>query len=105
MRKVQIMGAEWVVITHGPGAVLVSHQTVTYRLTPPRVQVVNPIASGDSFAAGLAWGFSEGLDPTECLCLGVAAATDNLTQLLPARLDPERVRKIAKTVRLDVLTG
>lgn len=105
MRELHRQGAEWVVVTHGPDAVLASHEAEVYRLTPPKAQVVNPIACGDSFAAGLAWGFSEGLGPTECLRLGVAAAMDNLTQLLPARLDPARVRKIAATVRLEVLPG
>jgi 1-phosphofructokinase family hexose kinase len=104
MRELHRQGAEWVVITHGPEAVLASHQTGVFRLNPPRALVVNPIASGDSFAAGLVWGFSEGSDPMECLRLGVAAATDNLTQLMPARLDPNRVREIARTVRLDVLS-
>lgn len=103
MREINQQGAEWVVITHGAGAVLASHETRCFRLIPPQMPVVNPIACGDCFAAGLAWGFSVGLVPPECLRLGVAAAADNLSQLLPARLDRERVRKIAETVRLDVL--
>ncbi len=105
MREFHRLGAEWVVITHGADAVLASHATGSFRLIPPKANVVNPIACGDSFAAGLAWGFSEDRDPKECLRLGVAAATDNLTQLLPARLDPDRVRKIADSVRLEVLSG
>lgn len=104
MRELHRQGARWVVITHGPEAVLASQESEVFRLIPPRIRAVNPIASGDSFAAGLVWGFSEGLDPLECLRLGVAAATENVTQLLPARLDPHRVREIAKTVRLDVLS-
>jgi 1-phosphofructokinase family hexose kinase len=105
MRELHEMGATWVIITDGGKPVLASHGADVFRLTPPKVQVVNPIASGDSFAAGLVWGFAAGCDPAECLKLGVAAAIDNLTQLLPARLDPERVRNVAATVRLEVLSG
>jgi tagatose 6-phosphate kinase len=105
MRELNRQGAEWVVITHGAGAVLASHETESLRLMPPQVPVVNPIACGDCFAAGLAWGFSEGKSAVECLRLGIAAAAENLAQLLPARLDPERVLKIAETVRSEAISG
>lgn len=101
MRELNRQGAEWVVVTHGAEPVLASHETAAYRLFPPRTTAVNPIACGDCFAAGLAWGFDDGLDPNIALQFGAAAAADNLTQLLPARLDPHRVRKIAQAVRIE----
>lgn len=104
MRELNRRGAEWVVITNGPESVLASHHTECYRLVPPVVSVVNPIACGDCFAAGLAWGFHEGLPHQKVLSLGVAAATENVGQLLPARLDPKRVRQIADTVRVEVVS-
>jgi 1-phosphofructokinase family hexose kinase len=105
MRELNSQGAQWVVVTHGAKSVLASHETEAFRLLPPQVPVVNPIACGDCFAAGLAWGFSQGHSPMESLRLGVAAAAENLSQVLPARLNPERVRKIAETVRSDVISG
>src|SRR5690606_5148475 len=105
MRELNRQGAEWVIITHGPDAVLASHETECLKLSPPEVPVVNPIGCGDSFAAGLAWGFSEGRSPVDCLKLGIAAAAENLTQLLPARLDRESVLKRAQTVQSEVVLG
>ena len=105
MRELNRQGAEWVVITHGSGVVLASHETERLRLYPPDVPVVNPIACGDCFAAGLALGFSQGKPPWECFQLGIASAADNLSSLLPARLDPERISKIAPTVRFEVISG
>ncbi len=103
MRELNQRGADWVVITQGAGPVLATHQGESYRLWPPVLPVVNPIGCGDSFAAGLAWGFSEGLTAGECLVRGVAAAAENLGQHLPARLDPNRVEKIAAIVRMEKL--
>ncbi len=105
MRELNAQGAEWVVITHGAEAVLASSSSQCFRLRPPQVRVVNPIACGDCFAAGLAWGFSQRLSALECLRLGMAAAAENLSELLPARLNPEQVRKIADSVRSEVLSG
>ena len=101
MRELNRQGAEWVVVTHGADPVLASHETAAFRLFPPRMPVVNPIACGDCFAAGLAWGFHDGQDPKAALQLGIASAGDNLAQRRPARLDPQRVLKIASSVRIE----
>ena len=98
MRELNDAGAEWVVVSQGPRAVLASSGTTVYRLVPPVVPVVNPIGCGDCMAAGLTWGFQAGLSDVEALQLGLAAAGDNLSQHLPARLDPQRVRQLAQTV-------
>lgn len=101
MKELNRQGAEWVVITQGPDAVLASQESGAYRFIPPRLPVVNPIGCGDCLAAGLAWAFHAGLPPLDALRIGIAAAADNLGQILPARLDPDRVREIAETVRLS----
>ncbi|HLQ43414.1 MAG TPA: 1-phosphofructokinase family hexose kinase [Planctomycetaceae bacterium] len=86
MSELTDLGAEWVVVTSGPDDVLVSHYGDRWRFTPPRVEVVNPIGCGDCFAAGLAGSLQQGRDPLEAIQLGMAAAAQNATQLLPARL-------------------
>ncbi len=65
MRELNRQGAEWVVITHGAKPVLASHETRCYRLFPPQVPIVNPIACGDCFAAGLVWGFHQNQSPQD----------------------------------------
>ncbi|HEV3138440.1 MAG TPA: PfkB family carbohydrate kinase, partial [Pirellulales bacterium] len=52
---------------------------------------VNPIGSGDCLAAGIGWGLARGMEPLAAIRLGIAAAAENVQQLLPARLDPEKV--------------
>ncbi len=96
-------GAQWVAISDGAGPLLVSGPGQRFRLIPPLVESMNPIASGDCLSAGTAWGIGAGLGMREALQLGVAAAAENVTQLLPARLDPRIVRQRAATVRVETL--
>lgn len=96
MRELNVRGAQWVVVTSGKQSVLVTSADATYRLTPPTVpDAINPIGCGDALTAGLAWGISRGLAPIDAIRTGMAAATDRLRQILPARLDASNTERIA----------
>ena len=100
IRELHDRGAQWVVITAGAGPLWVSGEGRVERITPPPpVSVVNPIGSGDCLAAGVAWGLSTGHDPWQAVRLGVAAAVENVVQLLPGRIDPVCVGRLAETLR------
>ncbi|MHB1038213.1 MAG: 1-phosphofructokinase family hexose kinase [Pirellulales bacterium] len=101
MQELNRRGATWVVVTHGRDAVWVSSKTRMYRLRPPAVEAVNPIGCGDALAAGTAWALGQGRDPIEAVRFGMAAAAENLRQLLPCRLDPTRVAARAQTVFVE----
>ncbi len=106
MRSLNALGAHWVLVTDGPRAVWLTSRAETYRFHPPAVlrsELVNPIGCGDSMAAAVAWALCQGLPMPEAVRLGIAASVDNLRQLLPCRLDPQRVRAIARTVRVEAL--
>jgi 1-phosphofructokinase family hexose kinase len=98
MRELNDRGATWVVITQGAEPAWARTQGRLFRLLPPKVTVVNPIGSGDCLAAGFVWGILDGQPPLDAIRLGLAAAAENVKQLLPARLDPELVRASAETV-------
>lgn len=91
MRELNRRGATWVLVSQGSGPVWLSSSEELYRIDLPSVAVVNPIGSGDCLAAGLAWGLSQGIAVPQAACLGIAAASENVRDLLPARLDPHRV--------------
>jgi tagatose 6-phosphate kinase len=100
MREIHDAGAHWVVVTDGARAVWVLGNGRLYRYEPPQVEVVNPIGAGDCLAAGLAWGLQLGLDMPSAVTLGLAAAGENVANLLPARLDPVLVERRCAEVRL-----
>ena len=102
MRELNRRGAAWVVVTQGVGAVWVSSSSRAYRLHPPPVAaVVNPIGSGDALAAGIACSLRQGREMVEAVRWGVAAACDNLGQLLPCRVAPPRIEELAVRVRVE----
>lgn len=101
MAEIRERGAEWVVVTDGPGPVMALGPEGLRTLHPPAVKAVNPIGSGDSVAAGIARELDRGGDPVEGLRLGIAAAAQNATGFLPGRIDPAEVTKLAKTVRVE----
>lgn len=106
MQSLNRRGAQWVVITQGSGPVWVTSETAVYRLYPPRADdIVNPIACGDAMAATIAWATREGRDLIDAVRLAIAAAGENLRQLLPCRLNPARVRERAKQVKVEVISG
>jgi len=92
-------GANWCVVTDGPAATHATDGSRFFEFQPPgNVPVVNPIGCGDCFAAGLAFGLDANRPMTDAVRLGIAAAAENLRQLLPARLDRRAVEQLAAKV-------
>lgn len=44
---------EWVVVSLGSNGVFAKHKDKYYKVDIPKIQVVNPVGSGDSMIAGL----------------------------------------------------
>lgn len=86
MHELRDRGTQWVVISQGADSLLASGPDGDFRILPPRVDAVNPIGCGDSLAAGIAVGVTEGLNVIDAIRLGVAAAVENALDLLPARM-------------------
>ncbi len=99
MHRLNDAGAQWVVVTAGKEAVFVTSADQAFRLIPPRVEnVVNPIGCGDAFAAGMAVAIERGAEVIDAVRYGMAAAADRLRVLLPSRLDPANVERIASQI-------
>jgi 1-phosphofructokinase family hexose kinase len=98
MRDLVEQGAESVLVTQGAGPAFFVTRDSQLQFTPPRVDVVNPIGCGDCVAAGIAVGIAEGLPLAESVRLGMAAAAENATMLLPARLNRAKVNSRVESV-------
>ena len=102
MQSLNRRGAQWVVITQGGGPVWASSSTEVYRLYPPPADhVVNPIACGDAMAAAIAWATRDGRNIIVAVKLGIAAAGENLRQLLPCRLNLRNMEAGASRVHVE----
>jgi tagatose 6-phosphate kinase len=70
-------GAGWIIATMGADGALLSDGRRFWRLQVPHFRAVNPIGSGDAFAAGLAAALSDGRDVPDACRLGAACAAAN----------------------------
>lgn len=104
MRHINQQGARWCVVTDGAGPIHATHGDTAFRFQPLQIEApVNPIGCGDCFAAGIAFGLNDHREPVESICLGIAAASQNLEDLLPARLNRETVESRARHVRVEAI--
>ena len=103
MRSLNKMGAQSVLVTNGPGDILLTNLEETWRFRPPEAEVVNPIGCGDCLAAGIAVGISRELSLVDAVKYGIGAATVNLGKRLPAQVDDESTMKFAEQVQVEQL--
>jgi 1-phosphofructokinase family hexose kinase len=99
LRKIHEMGARNILVSSGAEALWASGPDGLFEFSPAKVPTVNPIGSGDCLAAGFAWGVCNGMSVHESVCFGMAAAAENASVLLPARIDPQRVKQRAREIR------
>ncbi|HEL0002791.1 TPA: tagatose-6-phosphate kinase [Streptococcus equi subsp. zooepidemicus] len=55
-------GIEWIIVSLGAQGAFAKHHNRFYRVTIPKIEVVNPVGSGDATVAGIAWALAEGDD-------------------------------------------
>jgi len=94
-------GVVFGVVTDGPGAVLIQHEGRRYRATPPTIELVNPIGSGDSLLAGLVDGWLAGEDPESIIRHAIACAAANASVWDAGAVDPEIVARLESKIRLE----
>nr|VFJ91428.1 MAG: tagatose 6-phosphate kinase [Candidatus Kentron sp. H]VFJ92489.1 MAG: tagatose 6-phosphate kinase [Candidatus Kentron sp. H]VFJ99269.1 MAG: tagatose 6-phosphate kinase [Candidatus Kentron sp. H] len=111
MRSLNRRGAKWVVVTQGAASVWLSSTTAVYRMQPIIMdanEVVNPIGSGDAMAGAIAWIIGNRVTASkpaivDAVRLGIAAAAQNVRQLLPCRLDASGLEVEAGRVSIERL--
>ncbi len=91
MRRLEELGAQWVVVSAGPREVWARGDGAFHRFVPPRIEQVNPIGSGDAFASSIAVALSRGETEIEAIRFGMAAAVENASCLMPIDITPEGV--------------
>lgn len=96
-------GVRYGLVTDGPGSVLIRHRNTIFRATPPSVDVVNPIGSGDCLLAGLADATLQGLDPEATIRHALGAAVANALVWDAGAIDPEEVKRQAEAVEVEPL--
>ncbi len=88
------------VVTDGPGAVLASVDGRPYRATPPTIEAVNPIGSGDCLLAGLVDARLNGFGPEALLKHALGAAVANALTWDAGAIDAQTVATQSDRVKV-----
>lgn len=72
-------GTENIIVTLGELGAILINKNIIFRVIAPKINVVNPIASGDATTSALAIDLIKGKTIEEALISGVAAGTANAT--------------------------
>ncbi len=94
-------GVQCGVVTDGPNPVLAVYRGRIYRATPPAIESVNPIGSGDCLLAGLVDGWLSDRDAESLIRRAVGCAVANALVWDAGAIDPEEVARQAEAVTLE----
>jgi tagatose 6-phosphate kinase len=103
VRKVrEDFGLRWVVITRGAEGVEGFDGQSYFRAVAPKVEVHNPIGSGDAVTAGIAHTLLFGQSLEQALARGTALGTANCLNLYPGRIESSEYEQILN--RIDLIS-
>ena len=94
-------GAQRVVVTAGREPALACDGKQFWRITPPRITALNPIGSGDAFAAGLVWRLLRGDDLGEAGRWGSAAGAANALTAMAGEVSSADVERLTQETRVE----
>jgi tagatose 6-phosphate kinase len=96
-------GLEWIIITRGAEGIEGFDGRKNILVPAPKIQIRNPIGSGDAVTAGVAHALLHGQSLAEALRLGTALGTANCLNLYPGRIEPGAYREILNRLELREL--
>lgn len=94
-------GVQNVVVSLGEHGALAGMNNRIYRVTIPKVEVVNTVGSGDSMIAGVVVGNKRGLLPEEQLKLGAACGTANALTPAAGMVSLSQVQELMKSITVQ----
>ncbi|MEC0242224.1 1-phosphofructokinase [Paenibacillus dokdonensis] len=89
-----------ITVSLGGAGSLAAVKESCYRVTTPKVKVVNTVGCGDSFVAGMAVSLAKGLSLEEGLAVASAAGTSNAMTDQAGQIDPEEFEQLRHQVQI-----
>lgn len=96
-------GIEWIVVTLGADGALVKKGKDYYRVQIPIINVVNPVGSGDSTIAGLAYALSENKTSEEVMKTGMVTGMLNTQEEKTGFINPDHFDSLYEKVTVERL--
>ena len=87
-------GVRYVLITDGARPFVAADRESAWKVTPPRVETVDPTGSGDSMIAGILYGLRQSWPFADCIGFGAAAGAANASVRDVAGCSLEKIRSL-----------
>lgn len=94
-------GIEWIVVTLGAEGALVKKGSDYYRVNIPVIEVVNPVGSGDSTIAGLAYALHNQKPVEEVMKTGMVAGMLNTQEEKTGFINPKNFETLYNQVTVE----
>jgi tagatose 6-phosphate kinase len=88
-------------VTLGSEGLVYAHGDAVWRVSPPGIQTVNAVGSGDAFVAGFLAGITRGLPALEAIRRGVACGASNAARFEPGIGSLSELEHLSKLVRIE----
>jgi len=88
-------------ITDGPNHFYASNFDYLYKITPPKIDSVDTTGSGDSFVAGIIYGWHNNLVFEDSLRLAVSLAAINASTFEVSNANPVEAEKLSESVLIE----
>lgn len=96
--ELQHRGIELITVSLGAGGSITGYKDKLYEVVLPKVEILNPVGSGDSFVAGMAVAFKRGMDIEQAIAFASACGTANAMEKSTGYLTTPNVELIMKNI-------
>lgn len=103
LKNLKEIGINTPIISLGSEGAMIYHLNQTFQLVPPKVKVINPVGSGDSFIAGLVAGIKEKENLLEAFKLAVASGTNNTQFFETGKVNRKTVDRYCEMIKIKKL--
>lgn len=87
-------GVEWIVVTLGGDGAIVKHKDLFYRAMIPKIDVINPVGSGDATIAGLAYALNRYDSDEKTIKTGMTTGMLNALEPVTGHINTDRFNGI-----------
>ena len=94
-------GVDWIVVSLGSAGAFVKHQDKFYHAAIPKIQVVNPVGSGDSTLAGLAMGIHDGKSDEDIMKTAMTTGMLNTMEAETGFVNPAKFAEYFAKVTIE----
>lgn len=101
LKKERYSRVEWVVISLGGDGAIIKHRDSFYRVTVPKIKVVNAVGSGDSTVAGLAVSLVREATDEEAIKTAMTAGVLNALNEKTGSIDMNHFDEIYKQIKIE----